>query len=152
MFSFAPTIALSLEKKQDADLWTRGRRMKQSITEKIKQMNVYEDLMVGDRMRSYVSKIVSFLQSSKGGHDVAFSNVGRIAIPTTYEAFQLEAILGTSVAVPWRNANTLVMSSFDGAMELAFISNERFLAQHDAKAIQERALQILEEALQLSTV
>jgi hypothetical protein len=147
MFSFAPTIALSLPKGSAMEFWDLARGMKQSVTEKIDGMNVYEDLMVGDRMRSWVPRLVSFLRTSRGGHDLAFSNMGRLKLPATYTNFQVESVLGTSVAVPWRNTNTLITSYYENELVLAFVSNERFLSQQEAAAIQQRAFEILGAAM-----
>jgi NRPS condensation-like uncharacterized protein len=151
LFAFAPTIELSLPKKND-DFWTLTRQMKQLIGEKIDGMNAYEDLMLGDRMRSSVPRILNFLRTSRGGHDVAFSNMGRLKIPTKYKEFQVEAVVGSTVAVPWRNTNTLIATNFLNEMELAFISNERFLPQREAQAIQQRARELLEHAMALPSV
>jgi NRPS condensation-like uncharacterized protein len=148
MFAFAPTIALSLPKEKEQGFWALARGMKQSVGEKIEGMKVYEDLMLGDRMRAWVPRLVSFLRWSRGGHDLAFSNMGPLKIPVTYEGFVVERVLGTTIAVPWRNTNTLITSYFQNEMVLAFVSNERFLPQRDAVLIQERALAILKASMQ----
>jgi hypothetical protein len=148
MFAFAPTIQLSLDLKSETDFWTRARAMKQKISSGIEGMKVYEEMMVADLMRDSVPQIVTFLRSSRGGHDIAFSNVGRLKIETTHQTFALEALIGGTVAVPWKNTNTLMSTQFLQEMELGFISNERFLPQQDAIAIRERALQLLMEAME----
>jgi NRPS condensation-like uncharacterized protein len=148
MFAFAPTIQLSLDRKSKADFWTRTRAMKKKITSGIEGMKVYEDMMVADLMRDSVPQIVRFLRSSRGGHDIAFSNVGRLKVETTYRTFALEALIGGTVAVPWKNTNTLMCTQFLQEMELGFISNERFLPRKEALAIRERALQLLAEAME----
>ncbi|MEO6803786.1 MAG: condensation domain-containing protein [Granulicella sp.] len=147
LFAFAPTIELSLPKESRGDFWTLARQMKRSIGEKIEGMNAYEDLMLGARMLSSLPRIINFLRSSRGGHDVAFSNMGRLRIPSKYKAFQVEAVVGSTVAVPWRNTNTLIATNFLNAMELSFISNERFLPQREAQTIQQRALELLKQAM-----
>jgi NRPS condensation-like uncharacterized protein len=147
LFAFAPTIQLSLPKQRDEDFWTLARTMKQSIAKEIDGMQPYEDLMLGARMRSSVPHIVDFLRSSRGGHDVAFSNMGRLKIPAKYDHFVVEALIGATISVPWRNTNTLIATNYLGAMELGFISNERFLPQQEAQAIQQRAIQIVKDAM-----
>jgi len=148
MFAFAPTIQLSLDRKAEANFWTHARAMKQSIADGIEGMQVYEDMMLGDLMRDSVPGIVKFLRSSRGGHDIAFSNVGRIKIESRYQTFALEALIGGTVAVPWKNANTLMATQFLQEIELGFISNERFLPQREALAIRDRALQLLMDAIE----
>ena len=103
--------------------------------------------MVADLMRDSVPRIINFLRSSKGGHDIAFSNVGRLKIETRYQTFTLEALIGGTVAVPWKNTNTLMATQFLQEIELGFISNERFLPQHEALAIRDRALQFFMDAM-----
>ena len=147
MFAFAPTVALSLDKDRHADFWTQARQMKYTLGKKIDAMNVYEQLMLGDEMRSSVTRIVNFLRTSRGGHDVAFSNVGRLKIPARYGSFSVEAIVGATVAVPWRNTNTLIMTHYLQDMTLSFISNERFLSRREAEAIMEKARKLLEDAM-----
>ena len=147
MFAFAPTIQLSINRKQEDDFWTRSRAMKQAITAGIEGMKVYEEMMVADLMRDSVPRIINFLRSSKGGHDIAFSNVGRLKIETRYQTFTLEALIGGTVAVPWKNTNTLMATQFLQEIELGFISNERFLPQHEALAIRDRALQFFMDAM-----
>ena len=151
LFAFAPTIQLSLESAKPstppADLWAQARAMKQAIGEKIESMQVYEDLMLGDLMRPSVLRIINFLRSSRGGHDLAFSNVGRLKIPSKFKTFTLETVIGATVAVPWKNTNTLIMTYFANEMDLGFISNERFLPRMQATAIQEKALSLLHQAM-----
>lgn len=147
LFAFAPTIELSLSKDVPAGFWERARRMKESITEKIDSMNVYEDLILGDLMLPYVHRIINFLLKSRGGHDMAFSNVGRLKFPTRYKNFQLETVTNATVAVPWKNTNTVIMTHFQNEMDLAFISNERFLPQSQAAQIQQLAMNLIDEAM-----
>jgi NRPS condensation-like uncharacterized protein len=152
LFAFAPTIQLALSKSRETDFWTRSRQMKALIGEQIDGMKVYEDLMLGDRMRPYVQRIINFLRSSSGAHDIAFSNVGRLKIPPKYGTFTLEGVVGATVAVPWKNTNTLIMTHYASEMDLGFISNERFLPKRDAEAIQGAAIRLLREAMRMQPV
>jgi NRPS condensation-like uncharacterized protein len=147
MFAFAPTIPLSLPKEAEADFWVLARGMKQSIGEKVDGLDVYGELMLGAFMKASVHRVLNFLFSSRGGHDLAFSNVGRLKFATKYEHYQLEAVLGSTVMVPWRNTNTLIMTHFMNRMELGFLSNERFLPRVEAERIQREAIGILEDAI-----
>jgi hypothetical protein len=72
--------------------------------------------------------------------------MGRLEIPENYQTFEVDSFLGVTVAVPWRNATTLVTSQFRGQMDVAFVSNDCFLPYAEAAAIKERAIEILMEA------
>lgn len=146
MFSFAPTVELSLEDELQS-FWAAARAMKNSLGQKIESMNVYDELLLGQKMRASTDRLLSFMRASKGGHDLAFSNVGRIRIAPTYKSFTVEAIVGATVAVPWRNANTLISTQFQGEMTLNFLSNDGFLPRDEAVAIQQNALQLLQQAM-----
>jgi NRPS condensation-like uncharacterized protein len=146
MFSFAPTIELGLE-NQLQDFWEATRAMKDAMGKKIASLKVYEDLLLGEYLRASTARLVNFLRRSKGGHDVAFSNLGRIRIASAYKNFTIEAVVGATVAVPWRNATTLISTQFQGEMALNFVSNDGFLPRSEAVAIQQKALQLLFEAM-----
>jgi len=150
MFSIAPIIGLSLGKNLQSGFWQLARDIKHSTAEKIEALGlkVYEDLMVCDHISASVPNLINFMRSNKGGHDLAFSNLGHLKIPTKYRTFTVETITGATICVPWRNTNTLVASNFLGELVLGFISNERFLPQREAVAIQERALQLLNNAME----
>jgi hypothetical protein len=44
--------------------------------------------------------MISLLKSSKGGHDITLSNMGKIDIPNDYKNFKLETIYSPTVAFP----------------------------------------------------
>jgi NRPS condensation-like uncharacterized protein len=147
MFNYAPTVPLGLGKDPQEEFWSSARRFKQSMSKKIDRMNAYEHLMAAEQLHSSIPELISLLRKSKGSYDCAFSNVGRIDIPENYKAFQVESFLGVTVAVPWRNATTLITTHFRGLTDLAFVSNDGFLPYAEAVAIKEEAISVLREAL-----
>jgi NRPS condensation-like uncharacterized protein len=146
MFNYAPTIPLALSRDPQEEFWSLARKLKQSITEKIDRLNAYEHLMAAEQLHTSVPKLISLLRKSKGSYDFAFSNVGRLDIPENYQTFQVESFLGVTVAVPWRNATTLITTHFRGRTDLAFVSNDGFLPYAEAVAIKEKAISMLMEA------
>jgi NRPS condensation-like uncharacterized protein len=146
MFNYAPTVPLALSSDPQAEFWNLARRLKQSMSEKIDRLNAYEHLMAAEQLHTSIPKLISLLRHSKGSYDCAFSNVGRIEIQEKYKAFEVESFLGVTVAVPWRNATTLVTTHFRGLTDLAFVSNDGFLPYAEAVAIKEEALNMLMEA------
>ncbi len=146
MFNYAPTVPLALSGDARAGFWDLARALKQSMSEKISRLNGYEHLLAAEQLHTSIPKLISLLRRSKGSYDFAFSNVGRLDMPENYKAFRLESFLGVTVAVPWRNATTLITTHFRGRTDVAFVSNDGFLPQREAAAIQEKAIGMLMEA------
>src|ERR1700738_884968 len=146
MFNYAPTVPLALGGDPQTEFWSLARRLKQSMSEKVDRLNAYQHLMAAEQLHTSIPKLISLLRQSKGSYDFAFSNVGRIEIQENYKAFQVESFLGVTVAVPWRNATTLVTTYFRGLTDLAFVSNDGCLPYVEAVAIKEEALTMLMEA------
>jgi hypothetical protein len=147
MFNYAPTIPLALGSDPQEEFWSLARKLKQSMSEKVDRLNAYEHLMAAEQLHASIPKLISLLRKSKGSYDCAFSNVGRLDIPENYKAFQVESFLGVTVAVPWRNATTLITTHFRGQTDLAFVSNDGFLPYAEAVAIKEEAVNMLMEAV-----
>jgi NRPS condensation-like uncharacterized protein len=148
MFNYAPPIPLRIDSRIDpsAEFWDLARRLKQSMSEKIGRLNAYEHLMVAEQFQTSIPKVISFLRRSKGRHDFAFSNVGRLDMPDNYRGFRVDGLLGVTVAVPWRNATTLITSHFRGRTDIALVSNDGFLPYAEAVAIKETAVKLLMKA------
>jgi NRPS condensation-like uncharacterized protein len=144
MFNYAPPIPLSIDPR--AAFWDSARRLKQSMSEKIGRLNAYEHLMAAEELQTSIPKVISFLRKSKGSYDFAFSNVGRLDMPDNYQAFRVEGLLGVTVAVPWRNATTLITTHFRGQTDIALVSNDGFLPYAQAVAIKETAVDLLMKA------
>jgi NRPS condensation-like uncharacterized protein len=148
MFNYAPPIPLSIDPRIDprAGFWDLARKLKQSMSEKIGRVNAYEHLMAAEELQTSIPKIISFLRKSKGSYDCAFSNVGRLDMPDNYQGFRVEGLLGVTVAVPWRNATTLITTHFRGHTDIALVSNDGFLPYAKAVAIKEEAVNLLMNA------
>jgi NRPS condensation-like uncharacterized protein len=148
IFNYAPPIPLSLDLGIDprAGFWDLARGLKQSMSEKIGRLNAYEHLMAAEELQTSIPKVISFLRKSKGSYDFAFSNVGRLDMPDNYGAFRIEGLLGVTVAVPWRNATTLITTHFRGQTDIALVSNDGFLPYAKAVAIKETAVNLLLKA------
>ncbi|MBO9690311.1 condensation domain-containing protein [Chryseobacterium sp.] len=142
LFAFAPTIELTL-KKGSKDLLDNAKEIKKDIVQKIGNMETRELLWMGERMHPIVDRMISMLKSSEGGHDVTFSNMGKINISNDYKNFRIETIFSPTVAFPWLNSNTLVTTTYNQQMDFAFMSNEHFLPKEEAKQIKDKALELL---------
>jgi hypothetical protein len=148
MFAFAPIVELTLDKKSDTDFWNLARKIKTDLTDKIKEMNVYEMLWIGEYMHSTVNRMVKVLKASDGSHDITFSNMGKLNIPDAYNTFTLETIYSPTVAFPWRNANTMVTTTFKNQMDFTLMSNDSFLSTDEALKIKATTMEMLFDHLQ----
>lgn len=148
MFNYAPPIPLSIDPRIDprTGFWGLAKRLKQSMSEKIAGLNAYEHLMAAEELQTSIPKVISFLRKSKGSYDFAFSNVGRLDMPDNYQTFRVEGLLGVTVAVPWRNATTLITTSYRGRTDIALVSNDGFLPYAEAVSIKEAAVKLLMKA------
>lgn len=146
VFAFAPTVELSL-KKGITDILDNARQIKKDLTEKIGKMEARELLWMGEQMHPVVERMVSMLKSSKGGHDVTLSNMGKINIPDDYKNFKVETIISPTVAFPWLNSNTLVATTYNQQMDFTFMSNEQFLPKEEAIKIKSKAIELLTSSL-----
>ncbi len=141
IFAFAPTVELSIKKGQS--LIENAQQIKKDLVEKIKKTEARELLWMGENMHPVVDRMISLLKSSKGGHDITLSNMGKIDIPSEYKNFTLDTIFSPTVAFPWLNSNTLVTTTYNQQMDFTFMSNENFLPKEEAKKIKDKAIELL---------
>jgi NRPS condensation-like uncharacterized protein len=146
LFAFAPIVELSLSQKGSKnDFWPEARRMKQSLIERAENIDAAEMLFITEYFHSSTTALLRHMRSTKGSHDVTISNMGVLDIPVTYHNFNVRAIHSPSVGFPWRNPNTLVVSTFDGKMNFSFCSHESFLPMIDAEKICRESMWVLLE-------
>ena len=131
-----------------AGFWEQCRQLKESLAEKIDTIKAYELLLHSEYYHPVAKKLIRWLCSDAGSHDFTFSNMGRLDIPEEYETFSVETVYTPTVAFPWRNPTTVVVSSFRRKMEFAYVSNSGFLPYSEAMAIKERAMEVLADVIQ----
>jgi NRPS condensation-like uncharacterized protein len=144
LFAYAPTVNLSLNQEAPPtarSFWVQAYQLKEELTAKIEELNVFMQLMIGEYIHASLKLLVKLLKVTNGNHDVTFSNMGRLNIPESYQHFEVETIISPTVAFPWRNPNTLVTTTFRGQMDFVFMSNDAFLPYEEALAIKEAAMQ-----------
>jgi NRPS condensation-like uncharacterized protein len=147
LFAFAPIEELPVIKDHSADFWTKTRKLRNDLAGRIDVMNIHELMLMSEYFHSSLKKLVAYLRSSEGTHDITLSNMGRLNIPDNYQSFYLETIYSPSACFPWRNPNTLVISNFRGEIDFSFISNESFLSKDDAIFVKEKMMEILYEKM-----
>ncbi|QNK63119.1 hypothetical protein H7F33_00915 [Pedobacter sp. PAMC26386] len=152
MFAFAPIVELTIEKKAETDFWTMARMLKADLNTKVKALKVDEMLWMSEYFHPVVNKMVSFLKATDGTHDVTLSNMGRLRISENYQSFEVVNIHSPTVAFPWRNPNTLVVSTFKNKMDFTFMSNDTFLTEDEALRIKADAMNLIFEDLKQLSV
>jgi NRPS condensation-like uncharacterized protein len=146
LFAFAPIVELSLSQKDmQNDFWQEARRIKQMLVEKTEKIDAAEMLFVTEYFHGSTHALLRHMRSTKGSHDVTISNMGVLDIPVSYYNFRVRTIHSPSVGFPWRNPNTLVVSTFAGKMNFSFCSHESFLPQIEGEKICREALWVLLE-------
>ncbi|PSL28021.1 condensation domain-containing protein [Dyadobacter jiangsuensis] len=151
LFAFAPIVELSLSKQGEPDdFWAEARRMKQALVEKTDQVNAAEMMFITEYFHGSTDALLRHMRSTKGSHDITISNMGVLDIPASYNNFRVRALHSPSVGFPWRNPNTLVVSTFSGKMDLTFSSHESFLSIIDAEKICREAMWVLLEGMRVA--
>ncbi len=146
LFAFAPTVELSL-KKNTLNQLEKTKQIKTELIEKIQTIKAREMLWMGEQMHRLTERVISMLKTTRGGHDITISNMGKIDIPNQFKTFELETVFSPTVAFPWLNSNTLVTSTFNGQMDFSFMANEHFLSQEEAMKIKDKAMELLKGTL-----
>ncbi|WP_158795366.1 condensation domain-containing protein [Pedobacter sp. L105] len=143
MFAFAPIAELSVGKDKNVSYLKKAVKLKEELHTKIAAINAQELLLMGEYFHSSVDSMIKHLRSTNGSHDVTLSNMGKMCIAEQYDSFEVETIYSPTVAFPWRNPTTLIVSTFKGEMDFAFCSNSAFLDSQEACAIKDKALELL---------
>jgi NRPS condensation-like uncharacterized protein len=152
LFAFAPIEELPVDKDATTDFWTKTRKLRNDLAGRIDVMNIHELLLMSEYFHPAVHRLMTYLKSSDGTHDVTLSNMGRLNIPDNFNTFTLETIYSPSASFPWRNPNTLVISTFRREIDFSFISNESFLSKEDATIVKNRMMEILLEKINVLNI
>jgi hypothetical protein len=102
-------------------------------------------------MHGMYGSLVGDAESATTVRHVTLSNMGRLEFPQRYSSFWVERIYSPLVMVSPTPANTVVISSFAGRLELAIVSDEQSLPPAQAKAIRQRAMELLRDCAGIRT-
>ncbi|MBB6269768.1 hypothetical protein HDF26_000195 [Pedobacter cryoconitis] len=152
MFAFAPIVELEIDKKNDLDFWAMARTLKAELNAKVRALKVEELLWMSEYFHPVVGKMIKFLKATDGTHDVTLSNMGKLRIAETYQTFEVLAIRSPTVAFPWRNPSTMIVSTFKNTMDFTFMSNDTFLTEQEAEQIKSVAMNLIFEDLKQLSV
>jgi hypothetical protein len=159
MFGMAPGVELSMkalpppQKMSASGFWTCARAIKADLTRRVDVLgrDIYDYLVGMEGMHSMYGSLVGDTDSAKAVRHVTLSNMGRLEFPQRYQSFWVETIYSPLVMISPTPANTVVISSFAGCLELAIVSDEQSLPPGQARAIRRRAMDILRDCAGIPT-
>jgi hypothetical protein len=151
MFGMAPGVELSLkelpppQEMSERGFWTCAQAIKADLTHRVDVLGreIYEYLVGMESMHGMYKTLVGGTESALPVRHVTISNMGRLEFPQRYSNFWVEAIYSPLVMISPTPANTVVISSFAGRLELAIVSDEQSLPSGQARAIRRRAMDML---------
>jgi hypothetical protein len=159
MFGMAPGVELSLKElppqrqMSASGFWTCARAVKADLTRRVDVLgrDIYDYLVGMEGMHSMYGSLIADTASATAVRHVTISNMGRLEFPQRYSSFWVETIYSPLVMISPTPANTVVISSFAGRMELAIVSDEQSLPPAQARAIRWRAMNILRDCAGIPT-
>lgn len=157
MFGMAPGVELSMkglsQEMSASGFWTCAETIKANLTRRVNVLgrDIYDYLAGMESMHDMYGSLVSDTESTTAVRHVTFSNMGRLEFPQRYSSFWVEKIYSPLVMVSPTPANTVVISSFAGCLELAIVSDEQSLPPAQAKAIRQRVMDLLHDCAGIPT-
>jgi hypothetical protein len=159
MFGMAPGVKLSMKglppprEMSATGFWTCAQAIKADLTRQVDVLgrDIYDYLVGMEGMHSMYGSLIANTENATAVRHVTISNMGRLEFPQRYQSFWVETIYSPLVMISPTPANTVVISSFAGRLEVAIISDEQSLPPEQAMAIRHRAMDILRDCAGIST-
>jgi hypothetical protein len=159
MFGIAPGVKLNMkalpppQKMSASGFWTCAQAIKANLTRRVDVLgrDIYHYLVGMESMHDIYGRLVGDTDNAPAVHHLTLSNMGRLEFPQHYSSFWVEKIYSPLVMISPTPANTVVISSFAGRLELAIVSDEQSLPPAQAKAIRRRAMDILRDCAGIPT-
>jgi hypothetical protein len=159
MFGVAPGVKLSMKglppprAMAARGFWTCAQAIKADLTRQVDVLgrDIYDYLVGMEGMHNMYGSLVGDTKSATAVRHLTLSNMGRLEFPQRYSSFWVETIYSPLVMISPTPANTVVISSFAGCLELAIVSDEQSLPPVQAKAIRRRAMDILRDCAGIPT-
>jgi hypothetical protein len=159
MFGMAPGVKFSMkgvpapQEISASSFWTCTQAIKSDLTRQVDVLgrDIYDYLVGMEAMHGIYGRLIGDTESALAVRHVTISNMGRLEFPQRYQSFWVETIYSPLVMISPTPANTVVISSFAGRMELAIVSDEQSLPPAQARAIRRRAMDILRDCAGIPT-
>jgi hypothetical protein len=151
LFGIAPGVEIRIKDlpppggMSTAAFWERARAVRRDLTVRVDRLGrgFYETLAALESLHDRYPRLITDTEAAPAVRHVTFSNLGRLDLPQQYRSFRINRVYSPLVMVSPSPANTLVLSSFGGAIEFSIISDKPSLPETNAAAIEERAMAIL---------
>jgi hypothetical protein len=159
MFGMAPGVKLSMkglpppQEMSASGFWTYAQAIKSDLTRQVDVLgrDIYDYLVGMEGMHGMYGSLIADTKNATAVRHVTISNMGRLEFPQRYQSFWVETIYSPLVMISPTPANTVVISSFAGRIELAIVSDEQSLPPAQARAIRRRAMDILRDCAGIPT-
>jgi hypothetical protein len=159
MFGMAPGVKLSMKglppprEMSAGGFWICAHAIKADLTRQVDVLgrDIYDYLVGMEGMHNMYGSLVGDTKSALSVRHVTLSNMGRLEFPQRFQNFWVETIYSPLVMISPTPANTVVISSFAGRLEIAMISDEQSLPPEQAVAIRQRAMDILRDCAGIPT-
>jgi Condensation domain len=159
LFGMAPGVKLSMkgvpppQEMSASSFWTCAQAIKSDLTRQVDVLgrDIYDYLVGMEAMHGIYGRLIGDTESALSVRHLTISNMGRLEFPQRYQSFWVETIYSPLVMISPTPANTVVISSFAGRMELAVVSDEQSLPPAQARAIRWRAMDILRDCAGIPT-
>jgi hypothetical protein len=159
MFGLAPGVQLSMkvlpppQELSASVFWACGHAIKTDLNRRLHVLgkDIYDYLVGMEGMHDMYTSLVRDTDGAPAVRHLTLSNLGRIEFPQRYQSFWIETVYSPLVMVSPTPANTVVLSSYSGRLEIAIISDERSLPSEQARAIRQRAMDLLRDCAGIAT-
>lgn len=149
LFGIAPGVEIRIKGLLSSGgtpaFWESARAIREDLAKRVDRLGnqIYEFLAALETLHDRYPRLIADTEAAPAVRHVTFSNLGKLDLPQQYRSFRIEQVYSPLVMVSPSPANTVVVSSFGGAMEFAMISDEGSLSKEAASAIQARAMYLL---------
>jgi hypothetical protein len=159
MFGMAPGVKLSIkgvpppQEMSASGFWICAHAIKADLTRQVDVLgrDIYDYLVGMEGMHGIYGRLIGDTESALAVRHITISNMGRLEFPQRYQSFWVEAIYSPLVMISPTPANTVVISSFAGRLEIGIVSDEQSLPPEQAVAIRQRAMDILRDCAGIPT-
>jgi hypothetical protein len=151
LFGMAPGVEIPIRRLLSpgemsmSAFWESARTIREDLAVRIDRLGrqYFEYLAALETLHDRYPRLIADTEAATAVRHITFSNLGKLDLPQQYRDFCIEHIYSPLVMVSPSPANTVVLSTFGGAMEFAIISDEVSLPQAQTSAVRERAMAIL---------
>lgn len=146
--TYMSLVETETDSAPDRPFWDVARAFKQELSQQVESEALFARWRQLERFAAWIpNALLSWLLRTalfpfKIGYDLSITNLGRIEIPDSYGALQLESILGVAIKPSAANHRILSTLTLGGRLRFCFATRDRALGQQ----IWQRASRYLAEA------